>query len=149
MMLAIAHRSNCLRSRYSIHQPTKANGDNTKAIIRISPISTFLASLALALLLTTMAIPAQAECGIASQYGEGSRTATGEHYNPWGITAAHRTRPLGSHVRVKNMKTGRELTVRLNDRGPYCCKNSQRILDLSLGSAKLLGINGLGFICIY
>ena len=102
----------------------------------------------IAFLLLTISTTTFAECGIASTYGEGTRTATGEHYNPWGITAAHRTRPLNSHVRVKNMKTGHEITVRLSDRGPYCCKNKPRILDLSLGAAKLLGINGLGIVCI-
>ena len=79
-------------------------------------------------------------------YGEGTRTATGEHYNPWGITAAHRTRKMGSHVRVRNMRTGKEITVRINDFGPAAWTG--RIIDLSLGAARALGIDGLGRVCI-
>ena len=97
------------------------------------------------LLLTVATLPAQAECGTASTYSEGTRTATGERYNPWGITAAHKTRPLNSHVHVRNMRNGREITVRLSDRGPYV---ASRIIDLSLGAARALVISGLGRVCI-
>ena len=106
--------------------------------------STKLVFLAL-LAFTSASLPAQAECGVASTYGEGTRTATGERYNPWGITAAHRTRRLNSHVRVRNMKTGKEITVRISDRGPFVYS---RILDLSLGAARALGVNGLARVCI-
>ena len=87
-----------------------------------------------------------AECGIASTYGEGTRTATGERYNPWGITAAHRTRKMGSHVRVRNMRTGKEIELRINDYGPAAW--THRIIDLSLGAARALGVSGLAFVCI-
>ena len=101
----------------------------------------------LALTFTAATLPAQAECGTASVYSEGTRTATGERYNPHGISAAHRTRPLGSHVRVRNMRNGREITVRIGDRGPFYDK-AHRIIDLSLGAAKQLGMNGLAHVCI-
>jgi rare lipoprotein A len=76
--------------------------------------------------------------GIASWYGgkfHGRRTASGERYNMYGISAAHRTLPLGTVVRVTHQANGRKLTVRINDRGPFV---EGRIIDLSLGAARKL-----------
>ena len=76
--------------------------------------------------------------GIASWYGgkfHGRRTASGERYNMYGISAAHRTLPLGTVVRVTHLGNGRKLTVRINDRGPFV---DGRIIDLSLGAARKL-----------
>jgi rare lipoprotein A len=78
--------------------------------------------------------------GVASWYGEqfhGRQAANGEIFDMEGLTAAHRTIPLGSVVRVVNLSNGRHLHVRVTDRGPY---EKGRILDLSHGAAVLLGM---------
>ncbi|MFY0615025.1 MAG: septal ring lytic transglycosylase RlpA family protein [Hyphomicrobiaceae bacterium] len=82
--------------------------------------------------------------GVASWYGDkfhGRLTANGEIYDMNAITAAHPTLPLPSLVRVTNMRTGRRLTVRVNDRGPYA---RNRIIDLSRRSAEILGLKRQG-----
>ncbi|MEC4813871.1 MAG: septal ring lytic transglycosylase RlpA family protein [Scytonema sp. PMC 1069.18] len=79
--------------------------------------------------------------GMASWYGSGSRTATGERYNPQGLTAAHRSLPFGTRVRVTNTRNGRSVVVRINDRGPFI---RGRIIDLSAGAARVLGIMSSG-----
>lgn len=83
--------------------------------------------------------------GIASFYGRGFAgrpTATGERFNPEGMTAAHRSLPFGTRVRVTNTRNGRSVVVRINDRGPFI---GGRIIDLSTGAARNLGMinNGL------
>ncbi len=78
--------------------------------------------------------------GKASFYGydgSGNRTATGERFNPEGLTAAHRHLPFGTRVRVTNTRNGRSVIVRINDRGPFI---RGRVLDLSYGAARILGI---------
>ncbi|GAB2783838.1 septal ring lytic transglycosylase RlpA family protein [Halomonas shantousis] len=78
------------------------------------------------------------ETGKASYYGEahrGKRTASGERYDPDMLTAAHRTLPFGTRVRVTHLGTGREVSVRINDRGPFV---RGRIIDLSYAAAKRL-----------
>jgi rare lipoprotein A len=97
-------------------------------------------------LLLAFATPAFGECGIASVYWEGTRTANGEHFNTLGISAAHRVLRFGTWVRVRVTKTGRELRVRINDRGPFI---AGRIIDLSKGAARALGVTGLGHVCLY
>jgi peptidoglycan lytic transglycosylase len=79
----------------------------------------------------------------ASYYGGGQRTASGEYFNPRALTAAHRTLPMDSRVRVTNQATGRSVTVRINDRGPF---TSGRCLDLSLAAMKAVGGVGSGVI---
>ena len=82
--------------------------------------------------------------GLASWYGKrfnGRRTASGERFSASGLTAAHRTLPLPSYVRVRRVANGEEVIVRINDRGPF---HSARVLDLSYAAAKKLGILGLG-----
>lgn len=84
------------------------------------------------------------ETGIASWYGQpfhGRRTANGEVYDMHAMTAAHRTMPLPSYAKVRNVANGREVVVRINDRGPF---KKDRIIDLSLAAAKKLRIGGLG-----
>jgi rare lipoprotein A len=81
-----------------------------------------------------------AETCIASQYGySGGRTASGERMNPSAMTAAHRSRSFGSQVTVTSEKSGRSVTVRINDRGPFV---SGRCIDLSTGAARALGMGG-------
>jgi len=78
--------------------------------------------------------------GIASWYGKnfhGKKTSNGEIYNMYAMTAAHKTLPLGTYVRVQNLENNRELEVRINDRGPFV---RGRIIDLSYTAAKKLGI---------
>ena len=80
------------------------------------------------------------QCGLASWYGKkfhGRKTANGETYDMYGISAAHKTLPLGTHVWVRNLKNNKELKVRINDRGPFV---KDRIIDLSYGAAQKLGI---------
>jgi rare lipoprotein A len=88
---------------------------------------------------------ASAECGIASTYAGGSHTANGEHYNHMGISAAHKSLPFGTRVVVRNQRTGRSITVRINDRGPFV---AGRIIDLSTGAKNALGMDGLASVCL-
>lgn len=77
--------------------------------------------------------------GIASWYGEkfhGRRTSSGEPYDMYALTAAHKTLPLPTHVRVTNLENGRSLIVRVNDRGPFA---HNRLIDLSYAAAYRLG----------
>ncbi|MGI9478966.1 MAG: septal ring lytic transglycosylase RlpA family protein [Hyphomicrobiaceae bacterium] len=88
--------------------------------------------------------PSYDRVGVASWYGDkfhGRLTANGETYDMNAITAAHPTLPLPSLVRVTNMRTGRRLVVRVNDRGPYA---RNRIIDLSRRSAEILGLKRQG-----
>jgi len=78
----------------------------------------------------------------ASWYGaqfHGKRTASGEVFNMYEMTAAHKSLPLSSYVEVTNLKNHRSIVVRINDRGPF---HSSRSMDLSLAAAKELGMNG-------
>jgi len=80
--------------------------------------------------------------GVASWYGPGfagRKTASGERFNPSEYTAAHRTLPFGSRVRVTH--NGRSVVVRINDRGPF---HGGRVIDLSQAAAEELGIRGAG-----
>lgn len=77
--------------------------------------------------------------GVASWYGSGRQTANGERFNPNGLTAAHRTLPFGTHVRVTNHNNGRSVIVRINDRGPFV---GGRAIDLARGAARAIGMGG-------
>jgi rare lipoprotein A len=120
-----------------------------------------LYALAAALLCALFALPASAqdifagirsidvtmtkeETCIASQYGvgdgyHGRRTASGERFNTYAMTAAHRTRRFGSHVTVTNKANGRSVKVRINDRGPFI---KGRCIDLSRAAANAIGMGG-------
>ncbi len=87
-----------------------------------------------------------AESGIASVYAyEGGKTASGERSNPGALTAAHRTLPFGSTVKVTNKKNGRTVFVRINDRGPF---KQGRIIDLTPAAARQLGFDGLASVTV-
>jgi len=82
--------------------------------------------------------------GRASWYGpgfHGRRTASGEPFDMHALTAAHKTLPFGTRVRVRSVHTGKEVVVRINDRGPF---THRRILDLSLAAATTLGVRHRG-----
>lgn len=84
------------------------------------------------------------QIGQASWYGKqfhGRTTASGEPYDMFQLTAAHRQLPLGTWVKVTNVRNGRSVTVRINDRGPYV---GNRIIDLSYGAAQMLGVRANG-----
>jgi rare lipoprotein A len=96
-------------------------------------VSTFVVSI--------FAIPvaAFAQSGIASVYS-GGRTANGERASSAGLTAAHRTLPFGTLVRVTSRRTGRSVVVRINDRGPFV---HGRVIDVTPAAARALGFSGL------
>jgi rare lipoprotein A len=75
--------------------------------------------------------------GVASFYTEGTQTANGERFDTHKLTAAHRTLPFGTRLRVTNVTTGRSVTVRVNDRGPFV---PGRVVDVSYSAAETLGM---------
>ena len=79
--------------------------------------------------------------GVASYYTEGTKTASGEKFDTMEMTAAHPTLPFGTKLRVTNVASGRSVTVRVNDRGPYV---QGRVVDVSYSAADALGMVGKG-----
>jgi rare lipoprotein A len=83
------------------------------------------------------------QVGKASWYGprfHGKKTASGKRFNQYALTAAHRRLPLGTRVKVTNLKNGRTVKVKINDRGPY---RHGRIIDLSRAAAQRLSMDGV------
>jgi rare lipoprotein A len=96
-------------------------------------------------LCTIFSATSRAESGLASIYGNrdgyaGRKTASGDRMNPHALTAAHRSLPFGSRVRVTNRKNGRSAIVRISDRGPFV---RGRIIDVTPAAARALGLSGL------
>ena len=90
------------------------------------------------------AAPGTRIVGLASWYGQrhqGHATASGEIYDTNKLTAAHRTLPFGTRLRVTNVENGRSVVVRVNDRGPWV---KDRVLDVSMAAARALGMIGDG-----
>jgi rare lipoprotein A len=83
------------------------------------------------------AAPTDGSVGIASFYKYESKTASGEQFSPGELTAAHRTLPFGTRLRVTNVATGQSVTVRVNDRGPFI---PGRVVDVSHSAAEVLGM---------
>jgi rare lipoprotein A len=79
--------------------------------------------------------------GVASFYTEGTQTASGEKFNTMEMTAAHPTLPFGTQLRVTDVASGKSVTVRVNDRGPYV---PGRVVDVSYSAANALGMVGKG-----
>ncbi len=98
-----------------------------------------LASTLVTSIIAAVPMTASAQSGIASVYS-GGRTASGGRASPTALTAAHRTLPFGTLVRVTNERTGRSVVVRINDRGPFV---RGRIIDLTPAGAHALGFSGL------
>ena len=100
--------------------------------------------MALSALCVFMCLEGGAQAQVATYYGNefaGHRTASGERFNPRAMTAAHRTLPFGTRVRVTNFHTGRSVVVRINDRGPFA---KGRSIDLSSGAARAIGMGSTG-----
>lgn len=112
--------------------------------------------LAAALIACAFATPSTAEAsgkgiqrGGASWYGpgfHGRKTASGERFNTHAMTAAHRTLPFGTKVRVVNERNGRSVVVRINDRGPF---HGRRVIDLAKAPALALGITGTSYVSLH
>jgi rare lipoprotein A len=85
----------------------------------------------------TQSVSRKASHGLASFYWQGTKTASGERFNARELTAAHRTLPFGTRVRVTNLSTGKSVTVRINDRGPFV---GGRVVDVSSAAAESLGM---------
>jgi rare lipoprotein A len=125
--------------------PHGARGAIPRPLFRGRTSTSWLVAVAVASLVMWVN-PARAEMvqrpliGHASWYGEEFArrpTASGERYDPFKLTGAHRTLPLGSRVRVTNLLNGRSVMVTINDRGPYM---PRREIDLSYGAARVLGM---------
>jgi rare lipoprotein A len=80
---------------------------------------------------------AASQCGKASWYSMGTKTASGERMNASALAAAHRSLPFGTKVRVENLSNGRSVVVRINDRGPF---TGGRVIDLTRGAAERIGM---------
>lgn len=81
----------------------------------------------------------------SAYYWQGRHTASGERFNPDGLTAAHRTLPFGTRLTVTNPRTGKSVEVVINDRGPFV---RGLHIDLSRGAARAIGLTGTGTVCI-
>jgi rare lipoprotein A len=101
----------------------------------------------IASIITALIGTSNAEDGIASHYDKssGGRVACGGPLNEGGMTAAHRTLPCGTKVRVTNKKNGKSVTVTINDRGPYV---GGRVIDVTPAAARALGFSGLAAVSV-
>ena len=108
------------------------------SLTKFACISTLVASV------IAMPMTASAQSGIASVYS-GGRTASGERMSASGLTAAHRSLPFGTMVRVTNDSTGRSVVVRINDRGPFV---RGRVIDLTPAAAHAIGFSGLAHVTL-
>lgn len=81
----------------------------------------------------------------SAYYWQGRHTASGQRFDPDGLTAAHRTLPFGTKLTVTNPRTGKSVVVEVNDRGPF---TRGLHLDLSRGAAKAIGLRSTGTVCI-
>jgi len=107
----------------------------------------FSASLALGAL-APVAVEAASSCGVASYYGpgfHGRTTANGERFNAYGLSAAHRSLPFGTMVKVTNQDNGKSITIRINDDGPHV---PGRIIDLSEGAFSHIASKGQGLVSV-
>ena len=100
-----------------------------------------------ALFLIATALPCIGEEGVAARYGResGNRVACGGELNEGALTAAHKTLPCGTRVRVTNKRNGQSVVVTVNDRGPY---NRGRVIDLMPAAARAIGLNGLASVSL-
>jgi rare lipoprotein A len=111
--------------------------EESPSVLKILAIAAFVIANNFAFTVSTTA----AQVGMASYYRHGTFTANGEKFNPQGLTAAHPTLPFGTKVRVVNVRNGKAVVVRINDRGPFI---RGRIIDLAFGAARAVGLNRAG-----
>ncbi|MGY3589816.1 rare lipoprotein A [Bradyrhizobium sp. USDA 4341] len=130
----VSQRSQALASRPASAEPARAASSATRAHVATARKHTPYAS-------RKGGETRIASQGVASFYSEGQETASGEKFNAHELTAAHPTLPFGTKLRVTDVKTGRSVTVRVNDRGPYV---PGRIVDVSYSAAQSLGMIGKG-----
>ena len=110
-----------------------------RSMINLTVTSILLAGL---VVVATAAELRHMQSGVASVYS-GGRTANGERASPRQLTAAHRSLPFGTMVRVTSRSSGRSVVVRINDRGPYV---RGRVIDLTPAAASVLGFSGLEWV---
>jgi rare lipoprotein A len=120
------------------HQQLKRKIMAGNGLTKLVFASAFLTSI------VVLPMTASAQDGVASVYS-GERTANGEYASASGLTAAHKSLPFGTRVRVTNHQTGRSVVVRINDRGPFV---RGRIIDLTPAGARALGMDGLAHVSV-
>jgi rare lipoprotein A len=146
LVLATASLAGCAqssvatrRSEFSVaSRPTSLQHERTTSFLANGPAVTRRPPFVPSKPVASTQIASQ---GLASFYTEGTRTASGEKFDTHDLTAAHPTLPFGTRLRVTNVATGRSVTVRVNDRGPYV---PGRIVDVSYSAAESLGMVGRG-----
>lgn len=131
-------------------QPFSAPVVTSVSSLRLSKKVVLAAITVLGLLGSVTSSLAAAQCGGASWYGpgfHGKKTASGQRFNENAMTAAHRTLPFGTVVKVTDQRTGKSIKVTINDRGPF---HKGRIIDLSKAAAAKLGTKnaGTGKVCL-
>ncbi|WP_426434119.1 septal ring lytic transglycosylase RlpA family protein [Bradyrhizobium genosp. P] len=131
----VSERSPALASRQASIEPTRAASSPPRTRVAVAHRHTPSASR------RNAGDTKIASRGLASFYSEGQQTASGEKFDGHELTAAHPTLPFGTKLRVTDVKTGRSVTVRVNDRGPYV---PGRIVDVSYSAAQSLGMVGKG-----
>ena len=124
-------------SRLETAAPVAATSAPEAKRVRVASITPDIPMSAVAPELESPALKGKPIIGLASYYSRGQKTANGERFKPGDMTAAHRSLPFGTRVRVTRLDTGRSVTVRINDRGPYI---PGRNVDLSRAAADKLGI---------
>lgn len=130
----VSQRSQALASRPVSAEPTRAASSATRTHVAAARRHTPYAA-------RKGGDTRIASQGVASFYSDEQETASGEKFNAHELTAAHPTLPFGTRLRVTDVKTGRSVTVRVNDRGPYV---PGRIVDVSYSAAQSLGMIGKG-----
>jgi rare lipoprotein A len=126
------------------HNGRMAVPNTLESVLKVKLVTLVITVLEVILVTTTFAI---AQSGIASVYStkSGSHTASGAGLNPGALTAAHRSLPFGSKVRVTNRGNGRSVIVTINDRGPFV---RGRIIDVTPTAALALGMSGLASVTL-
>lgn len=109
--------------------------------LRVAAVAASFAAAAAVYSVSVVPAEAGSQCGRASWYKLGGKTASGERNNPNAMTAAHRSLPFGTRVKVENLKNGKYVVVRINDRGPFV---GGRVIDLSRAAAQQLGMMSSG-----
>jgi len=130
----VSQRSQALASRPASAEPTRTASSATRTRVAAAHRHTPYAS-------RRTGNTKVASQGVASFYSEQQQTASGEKFDGRELTAAHPTLPFGTRLRVTDVKSGRSVTVRVNDRGPYV---PGRIVDVSYSAAQSLGMIGKG-----